>query len=68
MGPLRGAISGGPSFKHVFSERGESSAESAAAELDKAEEPPEGCEPAEDAESDSGTHTLLHVEVCCVQI
>lgn len=62
MGPLRGSFSGVPSFKHQLSERGESSAESAA-DLERPDEMAEENEGVDEFESDSGGNTSLEVEV-----
>ena len=60
--PLRGSFSGVPSFKHVPSERGESSAESAA-EAERVEEESEGVEARDEFESSSDGNTTLELEV-----
>lgn len=66
MGPLAGSFSGVPSFKHVLSDRGESSADSAA-DLERVAEETEGCGTRDECEAGSGGNTTLSVEVCTWQ-
>jgi hypothetical protein len=67
MGPLRGAHAGLQNFKHGIGELEESSAESAAAEGERAEELDEGMDAAEEFKAESADNITLEVEVCTVQ-